>query len=122
MNLNSSNLPEIDRRLTPPTYDRTTLTPAVVHIGVGGFHRAHQAYYLHRLAADHGVTDWGIFGVGLREGDRAMAEALGGQDGLYNPRRATPGRAGRERGSRFDCGLPAGPRRSRSRDRAPGAP
>ena len=32
-----------------PTYDRADLTPGIVHIGLGNFHRAHQAWYLHRL-------------------------------------------------------------------------
>ena len=64
-----------------PTYDRARLQPAIVHVGVGGFHRAHLAVYVHELASDG--SDWGIVGLGLLAGDAAMAEALGGQDCLY---------------------------------------
>ncbi|MFL6065098.1 MAG: mannitol dehydrogenase family protein [Friedmanniella sp.] len=64
-----------------PTYDRTELTPAVVHIGVGGFHRAHQAAYFDALAREGISTDWGITGVGLRSPQ--MGEVLRDQDNLY---------------------------------------
>jgi mannitol 2-dehydrogenase len=47
-----------------PAYDRATLAPGVVHIGVGGFHRAHQEMYFHELA-ERGATGWGVIGVGL---------------------------------------------------------
>jgi mannitol 2-dehydrogenase len=70
-------------RVAVPTYDRDRLTPAIVHIGVGGFHRAHQAVYLDDLAEQRITTEWGERGVGLLPGDRQMAEALGSQDGLY---------------------------------------
>jgi mannitol 2-dehydrogenase len=51
-----------------PNYDRTALRPGVVHIGVGGFHRSHQAVYLDRLAEAGVSTAWAITGVGLRRG------------------------------------------------------
>ena len=54
-------------RIDVPAYDRAALTPAVVHIGVGGFHRAHQAVYLDGLA-NLGHSRWGEIGVGLRSG------------------------------------------------------
>jgi mannitol 2-dehydrogenase len=63
-----------------PAYDRASLTPSVVHLGVGGFHRAHQAVYLDELA-ERGNTDWGIVGVSLRR--RAMKDALDAQGGLF---------------------------------------
>src|SRR4051812_36314346 len=47
-----------------PRYDFSALTPAVVHFGVGGFHRAHQAVYFDELAVS-GITDWGVVGVGI---------------------------------------------------------
>lgn len=68
-------------RAAIPTYDRAALTPAVVHLGVGGFHRAHQALYLDELAERRISTDWGIVGVGFRR--RRMKEALSPQDWLY---------------------------------------
>ena len=66
-------------RVILPSYDRSSLTPAVVHFGVGGFHRAHQAVYFDRLAA-MGNTDWGVVGVGIHRPE--MAEVLWAQDNL----------------------------------------
>lgn len=74
-----------------PVYDRSAMTTGIVHIGVGGFHRAHQAAYLDRLirersrsgAAEDDCLDWGICGVGLLPGDARMRDALAGQDHLY---------------------------------------
>ncbi len=68
-------------RVRVPAYDRSVITPSVVHIGVGGFHRAHQAVYLDELAQRGITTDWGIVGVGLRRRD--MKDALAPQDHLY---------------------------------------
>ncbi|MFK7836798.1 MAG: mannitol dehydrogenase family protein [Sulfitobacter sp.] len=65
-----------------PTYDRATLTPGIVHIGVGNFHRAHQAWYLHRLMQAGQAHDWAIIGAGVRPYDAAMREKLLAQDCL----------------------------------------
>lgn len=65
-----------------PTYDRAGLSPGIVHIGVGNFHRAHQAIYLDELfnrGMDH---DWAIIGAGVRETDDAMRRRLQAQDYL----------------------------------------
>ena len=67
-----------------PTYDRSAITTGIVHMGVGGFHRAHQAMYLDRLMRDGKALDWGICGVGLMPGDARMRDALAGQDHLYS--------------------------------------
>lgn len=66
-----------------PAYDRARVTPGIVHIGVGGFHRAHQAVYVDDLLALPGGDTWSICGVGLLPHDRRMAEALIPQDCLY---------------------------------------
>jgi mannitol 2-dehydrogenase len=63
-----------------PEYDRGALRGAVVHIGVGGFHRAHQALYFDELA-QLGETDWGVVGVGLNRPQ--MGEVLSDQYGLF---------------------------------------
>ncbi len=63
-----------------PGYARAALRPSVVHLGVGSFHRSHQAVYFDELAR-RGEVGWGLTGVGLRR--RAMADALVPQDGLY---------------------------------------
>ncbi|MGK5679780.1 mannitol dehydrogenase family protein [Actinoplanes sp. URMC 104] len=64
-----------------PSYDRAALRPGVVHIGVGGFHRAHQAVYFDELARRGLADDWGLTGVGLRSPQ--MGEVLQSQDCLY---------------------------------------
>ncbi|MDQ4102971.1 MAG: mannitol dehydrogenase family protein [Actinomycetota bacterium] len=68
-------------RVPGPTYDRAALEPGVVHIGVGGFHRAHQAVYLDEVAERGLSVEWGVVGVGLRS--RGMTTALSAQDGLF---------------------------------------
>lgn len=83
MNLNQTNVSIISEQVPCPTYDRQKLKKGIVHIGVGGFHRSHQAYYIHQLLEKHGATDWAICGVGLRESDRNMANVLKAQDCLY---------------------------------------
>lgn len=65
-----------------PTYDRSALTPGIVHIGVGNFHRAHQAWYLHRLMEAGQAHDWAIIGAGVRPYDAAMRDKLLAQDCL----------------------------------------
>jgi mannitol 2-dehydrogenase len=66
-----------------PAYARSRVTTGVVHFGVGGFHRAHQAMYHDRLMNDGKALDWGICGVGVMPADRRMKEALDAQGGLY---------------------------------------
>src|SRR3546814_8809956 len=63
-----------------PGYDRSAQTAGIVHIGIGAFHRAHQAFYTDDAIAA-GDRDWGIIGVSLRSGD--VAAQLGPQAGLY---------------------------------------
>ena len=83
MNLNQNNLSKIAEQVPCPTYDRQQLKTGIVHIGVGGFHRSHEAFYMHQLLEKYCATDWAICGVGLREADRNMANVLKNQDGLY---------------------------------------
>jgi len=81
--LNAQTLAYWSDRLPAPAYDRDLVTPGVVHFGVGGFHRAHQAMYLDRLMNEGQALDWGICGVGVMPADRKMKEVLDAQDGLY---------------------------------------
>jgi mannitol 2-dehydrogenase len=55
----------------------------IVHLGVGGFHRAHEAMYVDRLLEQGGAREWGICGVGVLPSDRRMAEVMAAQDCLY---------------------------------------
>jgi mannitol 2-dehydrogenase len=80
--LSTSTLEAIERGGIPaPHYDRAALTPRILHIGVGGFHRAHMALYVDELAGAGG--GWGIRGIGLLEADRRIASVLESQDYLY---------------------------------------
>jgi mannitol 2-dehydrogenase len=67
-------------RVIVPSYDTSALTPAVVHIGVGGFHRAHQAVYFDDLAA-LGYRDWGVVGVGISR--PRLGEVMAEQGNLF---------------------------------------
>ncbi|MFF4774912.1 mannitol dehydrogenase family protein [Microtetraspora fusca] len=64
-----------------PAMDLASLWPRIVHLGIGAFHRAHQAVYTEQAEARHG-GGWGIAGVSQRS--RAVAAALRPQDGLYS--------------------------------------
>ncbi len=81
--LNAGTLKYWSDRLALPAYDRNLVTPGVVHFGVGGFHRSHQAMYHDRLMNEGTALDWGICGVGVMAADQLMKEVLDAQDGLY---------------------------------------
>ncbi len=81
--LNARTLAYWREQLPAPAYDRDLVTPGIVHFGVGGFHRAHQAMYTDRLLNEGAALDWGICGVGVMPADRRMQEVLDAQDGLY---------------------------------------
>ncbi|ONF44319.1 mannitol dehydrogenase [Marinobacter lutaoensis] len=83
MKLNSETLARLPARVLRPVYDRRRVRQGIVHIGVGGFHRAHQAIYTEQLLQQGQAMEWGICGAGLRPEDRAMREALVSQDYLY---------------------------------------
>jgi len=83
MKLNNNNLSKIESLIPAPTYNSEQVKTGIVHIGVGGFHRSHQAYYIHQLLQKGVAKNWAICGVGLREADRNMANALKEQDNLY---------------------------------------
>src|SRR5258705_13376686 len=81
MKLNKSTLADIP--IDKPSYDRDEIGIGIVHFGVGGFHRAHQAMYVDRLLEMGLARDWGICGVGVLPSDRKMADVMAAQDGLY---------------------------------------
>lgn len=62
-----------------PKYDRVKVTPGIVHLGIGAFHRAHMAVYVDDLLAQD--PSWGIVGASLHRPD--TKEALEPQGGLY---------------------------------------
>jgi mannitol-1-phosphate/altronate dehydrogenase len=79
--LSQATLHSHGARVAVPTYDRSRLTPSVVHLSVGGFSRAHQLIYFDDLAERRISAEWGVVGVGLRQ--RHLQEALAPQDHLY---------------------------------------
>jgi len=78
----SANLAAIGAVVPVPTYDRSGLMPGIVQIGVGNFHRAHHAWYLHRLFQQGLNHDWAIIGAGVRPCDGEMREKMHAQDYL----------------------------------------
>ena len=83
VSLSNATLATLDPSVEVPDYDRSSLTVGIVHFGVGGFHRAHQAVYLDELMRRGQAHEWALCGIGVLEQDRAMADALGAQDHLY---------------------------------------
>ncbi len=81
--LNNSNLSAISERVAVPNYNRQNITTGIVHVGVGGFHRAHEAMYIDQLLEDTANANWGICGVALLNFDQKIYNVLKDQDGLY---------------------------------------
>lgn len=81
--LSQSTLDQLPDGVGRPRYDRSRLQVGIVHLGVGGFHRAHQAMYLDALMNRGEGLDWALCGVGVLPHDRRIIETLRAQDGLY---------------------------------------
>lgn len=82
--LSRQNLARLPAGVGQPAFDPARVRPGIVHLGLGGFHRAHMARYTHDLMDIRpDALDWGIVGVGLMPSDRRMREALMPQGGLY---------------------------------------
>ena len=102
LKLNNANLSELGN-CAVPTYDRANTKHGIVHVGVGGFHRAHLAVYVDSLLEQLKLKDWAICGVGLQPFDAEMRNALGPQDNLYTViERSAPGSKARVIGSITD--------------------
>jgi mannitol 2-dehydrogenase len=82
MKLSLDTLADLPQDVRTPQYDRDALSAGIVHIGLGNFHRAHQAWYLHRLMDAGEAFDWAILGAGVRAGDAAQRDRLLAQDFL----------------------------------------
>ncbi|MCW6509370.1 mannitol dehydrogenase family protein [Lichenifustis flavocetrariae] len=78
--LSTETLPDLPPSVVRPSYDRAAVKTGIVHLGIGAFHRAHQAVYTD-AALGAGDTRWGILGASLRSSD--TRDALSPQDGLY---------------------------------------
>jgi mannitol 2-dehydrogenase len=81
--LTEQNLTRVNAEVALPRYDRRDVTTGIVHLGVGNFHRSHEAMYIDTLMNSGTALDWGICGIGLQPSNVAMRDALAAQDGLY---------------------------------------
>ena len=81
--LNAKNLSLLPEGVVIPAYDRSKIKAGIVHIGIGGFHRSHEAFYIDKLLELPGSNEWGICGVALLKTDRKIFDALVDQDYLY---------------------------------------
>ncbi|MBZ9991588.1 mannitol dehydrogenase family protein [Mesorhizobium sp. BH1-1-5] len=79
-NLGPALLGRLPSDVRKPAYDRAELKSGIAHIGVGAFHRCHQAEYTDDLLAQD-FDRWGLVGINIRP--PLLAETLGKQDGLY---------------------------------------
>lgn len=78
--LTAAALPALPADIDRPAYDRGTVKTGVVHLGIGAFHRAHQAAVFDG-ALRSGDLRWGVLGASLRSAD--VHDQLAPQDGLY---------------------------------------
>lgn len=83
LKLNTQNLSKFADFAAVPKYDRHYIKAGIVHVGIGGFHRAHQAYYTDELLHTKGNENWGICGIALLDFDKKIYDTLKEQDGLY---------------------------------------
>ncbi|MEG3767354.1 mannitol dehydrogenase family protein [Alteromonas sp. 14N.309.X.WAT.G.H12] len=83
ISLGRDKLNQLPEHIAIPGYPVENVTAGIVHVGVGGFHRSHEAMYVDAIMEKTGDLSWGICGVGLREGDRRMQGILAAQDHLY---------------------------------------
>jgi mannitol 2-dehydrogenase len=81
--LNAANLNLLDPKIQVPKYDRQKVGQSIMHVGVGGFHRAHQALYMDDLFHQGGDLQWGYCGVGLLKHDARIHDVMLSQDCLY---------------------------------------
>ncbi|MDR2614589.1 MAG: mannitol dehydrogenase family protein, partial [Candidatus Accumulibacter sp.] len=80
MRLSEKNLSRLPANVQGPSYDRSRVTASIVHLGLGAFHRAHQALMTEAVLAS-GDLSWGIVGAGMQSS--GMRDALKPQDCLY---------------------------------------
>ena len=82
MRLNKANLRRFPDNVRVPIYDRNRLTPGILHLSVGNFHRGHMAVYLDELFEQGKDLDWAVVGAGLRPSAVDIRETLKAQDYL----------------------------------------
>ncbi|WP_405567228.1 mannitol dehydrogenase family protein [Polaribacter sp. Asnod6-C07] len=81
--LNNNTFSQFSQQASIPQYDRSKVKTGIVHVGIGGFHRAHEAFYTDQLLHKEALENWGICGVALLDFDTKIYNTLQEQDGLY---------------------------------------
>ncbi|MBV8486167.1 MAG: mannitol dehydrogenase family protein [Verrucomicrobia bacterium] len=81
--LRQANLHSLPPEVGVPTYNRKEVGQSICHVGVGGFHRAHQAVYADDLLQKGKNLEWGLCGIGLLPHDSRIRDVLQDQDYLY---------------------------------------
>ena len=80
--LSLATLDRLPAHVAGPRYARSSLSPGILHIGVGNFHRSHQMVYLDRLFEQGRDLDWAVVGAGIKPFDAAQRRRLAAQDWL----------------------------------------
>ncbi len=84
MDLSRATLAALPATIARPRFDPVKVRRGIVHLGFGGFHRAHMARYTHDLMERRAdAAEWGIVGVGLLPADARVRDALAPQNALY---------------------------------------
>lgn len=83
LKLSNANLNALAPEVSAPRYDHAQRRSGIAHVGVGHFHRSHQAMYVDRLMRAGDALDWAICGVGVLPGDARSRDILREQDYLY---------------------------------------
>ena len=83
--LTEETLTRLNADVSVPRYDRRDVTTGIVHLGVGNFHRSHQAMYIDTLMNSGAAMDWGICGIGLQPSNVAHARRAGGPGRPLHP-------------------------------------
>lgn len=78
--LSAATINQLGPNIGVPSYRRDQLTAGILHIGVGNFHRSHQAVYLDELFENGQGHEWALVGAGVREADEVMRQKLLAQD------------------------------------------
>jgi len=78
--LHTDSLAQLPNSVELPNYQRETIAAGIVHLGIGAFHRAHQAYYTEKVLNQSG-GDWRIIAASLRS--PGVRDQLEPQQGLY---------------------------------------
>ena len=89
--LSRKSLTSLPEQIFKPQYQFNNIHPGIIHLGLGNFHRAHQALYLDDLFNLGADKDWGIIGSGVMPHDAEIREALLKQDLLTTVVELEPG-------------------------------